>query len=535
MRIFVSHRLDDEDSHTEKAAAAAAPPPKPTGGKDFSALLHAAAAHHVLPQKKSTRKWTLVIEGGLLIQQLDHDSAKEVDRKWEAGLPLLGNVKEEAAEGDDSLRAKKYEMSAKNQFQTEIQELKTAKPLVFTHLFDKMEVEMKAVKESSNEDGSSTDASTTQVQTFTWNRDKSLTPDSHAFFVVYNEEGRVPLTDPNDKDSSEAPKAEYNSDFILTQIKLYRRQGTELYKPSDSLCQVLFPALDGKKPIPQSKKRKAQDVSNEQLSDIPKDVIIPNTMTMEEVLRAIFYYIRTRNLHDPADLSVINFDDALTELFGIHRMSLADLRRTLLEKGLLVRAGPGTHPIILNYKMTKEGSEPLKEEKPRATSAIESTKGEEQNTRTRSSNDACKEKADPAEKQAHFQTILCCDADIEIPNIYHLRTRDILRRINHREHEYTSCRNKAKNALAAMKIGEEAAKQAIDETITGSNLSSDLKQVWMALANGSHEGGEAQRAALIELRTISLMEKLEERTTKAREYWDVVEACRSLIDGGSQN
>lgn len=531
MRIFVSHRLDDEDKHTEKAAAAAAaPPPKPTGGKDFSALLHAAAAHHVLPQKKSTRKWTLVIEGGLLIQQLDHDSATDVDRRRDAGLPLLGRIHDEA-EGDDSLRAKKYEMSAKNQFQTEIQELKTAKPLMFTHLFDRMEVEMKAVKESSNEDG---DASTTQVKSFTWNRDKSLTPDSHAFFVVYNEEGRVPLTDPNDKDSTEAPKAQYNSDFITTRIKLYRRQGTELYKPSDSLCQVLF---NGKKPaIPQSKKRKAQDVSNEQLSDIPKDVIIPNTLTMEEVLRAIFYYIRTRNLHDPADLSVINFDDALTELFGIHRMSLADLRRTLLEKGLLVRVGPGTHPIILNYKMTKEGAEPLKEEKPEDspnTTSIESTKGKEQTTRTRSSNDTGNEKADPTNKQAHFQTMLSCDADIDIPNIYNLRTRDILRRINHREHEYTSCRNKAKNALVATKIGEEAAKQAIDETITGSNLSSDLKQVWMALANGSHEGGEAQRAALIELRTISLMEKLEEKTALARGYWDVVEACRLLVDDGS--
>ena len=183
-------------------------------------------------------------------------------------------------------------------------------------------------------------------------------------------------------------------------------------------------------------------------------------------------------------------------------------------------------------------AEPLKEEKPEDspnenTTSIESTKGKEQTTRTRSSNDTGNEKADPAEKQAHFQTMLSCDADIDIPNIYNLRTRDILRRINHREHEYTSCRNKAKNALVATKIGEEAAKQAIDETITGSNLSSDLKQVWMALANGSHEGGEAQRAALIELRTISLMEKLEEKTALARGYWDVVEACRLLVDDGS--
>ena len=52
----------------------------------------------------------------------------------------------------------------------------------------------------------------------------------------------------------------------------------------------------------------------------------------------------------------------------------------------------------------------------------------------------------------------------------------------------------------------------------------------MALAKGSHDGGEAQQAAWIDLRTTSLIEKLEERCSVARGHWDVVNACRSLCN-----
>ena len=540
MRIFVSHRLDDESNHLVEPTATVAPPPKPLGGKDFGALLSAAAAHHVLPKKKSTRKWTLVIEGGLLINQLDHESAREVDRRWDSSLPLLGNVIEKDAG---------YSARAKKIVQSEPLELnQTVKPLLFTHLFDKVEVEMKAVKSSDVEDAAASSAEGTNnaqmVKTFNWERLKSNTPDSHAFFIVYNEEGRVPLTDPNENERNESSQAEYDSDFISAQVKLYRSKGKqEMYAPSDQLCEVLFPTFIGKKPISQNKKRKSQDMTNEVTAVAPKDIVIPNLLTMDEALFAIFNYIRTNNLHDPTDLSIINFDDPLTGLFGTNRMLMAELRKSLLERGLLVKVEPGTHPIILNYKMTKEGAESLVEEKTNTTnsthdaSAVSTQSNSETVTRTRSSNDAGKGKYEPAGKggpeEPHIQTMLSCDLDIEIPNIYHLRARDILRKINHREHEYTSCRNKAKNALVATNISEEIAKQAVDDTVTGSNLTPDVKQVWMALANGAHEGGEAQHAALIELRTTSLMGQLEERVESARKYWEVVNACRSIGDANS--
>jgi hypothetical protein len=72
------------------------------------------------------------------------------------------------------------------------------------------------------------------------------------------------------------------------------------------------------------------------------------------------------------------------------------------------------------------------------------------------------------------------------------------------------------------------AKQAVDDAITGTNLRPDLKQVWMALANEANEGGEAHQSALIELRTASLMEKLEERAAAANRYWSIVETCKFI-------
>ncbi|KAL7522666.1 hypothetical protein ACHAWX_007361 [Stephanocyclus meneghinianus] len=558
MRIFVSHRVDDQSSHATqretKVTSTAVPNQAPKGGKDFSALLSAAAAHHVLPQKKSIRKWTLVVEGGLLIKHLDHESAKEVDRRWDSDLPILGQVDEKCA--DDSLRATKSEIPQREQWQggrTDRENDVTIEPLLFTHLFDRIEVEMKAMKLSSNAvvANATTDTESDpgqRVTTFTWDRAKSNTPDSRAFFIVYNEEGFIPMSDPSEKASIETPKADYKSDYISAEIKLFRRQGDEgNYIPSVRLCEVFFPTFLGKKQVAHGTKRKASELSDEsQLQgDVPNDVVIPNTLTMDEVLRAIFFYIRTRSLQDATDLSIINNDETLSDLFGCNRMLLSEVKRIMLEKNMLVKVEPDSHPIIFNYKMTIDGAEPLAEDifdfqGKQVSIAPLAQLNDEATTRTRLSNDAegsraLKEKDDDSAgkkktKILPLQTMLSCDVDIEVPNLFHLRTRDILRRIKYREFEYTSCRYKAKNALVATKIDEETAKIAVEDAITGKGYAPHFKQVWMALAKGSHEGGEAQRAALIELRTISLMEKLEERTSIARGYWDIVEACKGLTE-----
>ena len=74
------------------------------------------------------------------------------------------------------------------------------------------------------------------------------------------------------------------------------------------------------------------------------------------------------------------------------------------------------------------------------------------------------------------------------------------------------------------------AKLVVGDVVTGKGYAPYHRQVLMAMAAGSNPGGEAQRAALIDLRTASLMEKLEEQCSLAHGYWQIVNACKSLCN-----
>eukprot|EP00584_Thalassiosira_punctigera_P011517 CAMPEP_0172569590 /NCGR_PEP_ID=MMETSP1067-20121228/124145_1 /TAXON_ID=265564 ORGANISM="Thalassiosira punctigera, Strain Tpunct2005C2" /NCGR_SAMPLE_ID=MMETSP1067 /ASSEMBLY_ACC=CAM_ASM_000444 /LENGTH=707 /DNA_ID=CAMNT_0013361455 /DNA_START=70 /DNA_END=2193 /DNA_ORIENTATION=- len=648
MRIFVSHRVeggedvDAKEGKGEKKAdvgadaasssAAAAPAPatgRPSGGKDFSALLHSSAhqnaennsasssgeAKRPLPARQSqprkgVRRWMLVVEGGLLIKHLDHESAKEVDARLDAGLSILGRDSgvEDERDGKAVMREKStHRIPQRDQWRggtSERENERDIEPLKFTHLFDRLEVELRAYKKTDKSSEPLEPAVTrsglgavaeapppalpADVKMFTWERSKSDAPDSHAFFVAYDEESEFkPM-------GGKVFKSEFNLDRVAAKIKLFRRRGEEeAYVPSAQLCGVFFPTFIGKKAAGEvkykekssskSKKRKRlgggsggggsdnlsnspssshlehHDASNSSLGSIPlgkesafasrqaqsgvaspgggaaaaasvasgeeKDVHVPNTVTMDEALHAIFFYIRSRNLQDATDLSIINNDERLSILFGCGRMLFSAVRGLLLEKQLLVKVEQCTNPIMFNYVMTLDGAEPLTK-KSLAKKAFQSGEAE---TMARTRSDNIQADPEPREDIPH-QTMLSCDVDIEVPNLFHVRTRDILRRTKYREFEYTSGRIKSLRSLAAAGVSEETAKLAMGDVVTGRGYAPHHRQAWMALAKGSHEGGEAQRAAWIDLRTATLMERLEERCSVARGWWDVANACRGLCD-----
>jgi hypothetical protein len=571
---------------------------RPGGGKDFSALLQSSAAHQAAASavvdakprppparqpRKGMRRWILVVEGGVLIKQLDHDSAREVDSRLDAGLPILGcrggNDDDDDDDDDDAedlAQSKAVRIPLRDQWRggnTERENEKDFERLQFTHLFDRMEVEMRIVKQSdrSAEAGGETSAITRSglgdVETFTWERAKSNTPDSNAFFVVHNEQSEfIPM-------GGKVFKSTFKVDHISATVKLYRRQADGgNYLPSPQLCGVFFPTFIGKKAVAElnskdksgskSKKRKRSggetmslisssvcsenDASNSsaittanddgaltghQPSSTSADSHIPNTLTMDETLHAIFFYIRTRNLQDVIDLSVVNNNEELTNLFGCSRMLFSDVRSLLVEKQLLVKVEPCTHPIVLNYDMTLDGAEPLTKKRHVKTSTEKVHEGELTTRRRAVNNEAesAQPDGDQVELEPH-QTMLSCDVDIDIPNFFHVRTREILRRTKYREFEYTSNRIKALRSLVATKVDEETAKQVVADVVTGKGYAPYHKQALMAMVKGSHPGGEAQRAALIDLRTASLLEKLEEQSLLARGYWDVVNACKGLCE-----
>ena len=44
----------------------------------------------------------LVVEGGLLVKHIDHDNAKAIDARLEAGLPILGCTTSKGSKGGNN-------------------------------------------------------------------------------------------------------------------------------------------------------------------------------------------------------------------------------------------------------------------------------------------------------------------------------------------------------------------------------------------------------------------------------------------------
>lgn len=595
MRLFISHRLEEGSDDEEKnntasvdkggAAAPASSAPanqpaiKPGGGKDFGNLLASSAHENAQKQaeeakrkeadvdrpKKGIRRWTLVIEGGLLIKHLDHASAKEVDRRLDNGLPILGCMQDT----DEDRNGLKMNEPLKREIWlggvAERQDEKVIDPLIFTHLFDKVEVELSIVKKSKKTEV----APPSTKKTITWERSKAKTPDSNAFFIVHDEEHEFkPM-------GGKVFKSEFNVDHIDAKIKLFRRKGDEeTFIPTPKMCELFFPSFIGlkakgdmtsKEKTKKSKKRKLTlSVSSNSLDkaanlsmdpsssttnaadntvatgipvvgEVPQQVVleekegVPNTITMDEALAAVFFYVRTRDLQDSQDASIINNDDQLSKLFGCNRMLLSAVRSLLIQKGLLVKVEPCTQPIIFNYEMTQDGKEPLTIK--RASAAPEKTNDDTTSSGRRRASTSVEKSASAEEEEeeaAPMQTMLSCDIDIDVPNLFHNRSKDVLRRIKNREFEYTSARTKAFRSLLATNVHEETARHVLGDAARGRGYASYHKKAWMALAQGSHEGGEAQNAAMIDLRTTSLVEKLEEKCSMARGFASAVQACKGL-------
>ena len=620
MRIFISHRLEvGEDKKKEEvsssanissssdnaapsssttASAAASAVPKPGGGKDFGNLLNSSAreaadkqqqqqqkasaakeskkettSNAVEGPKKGIRRWTLVIEGGLLIKHLDHVSAKEVDRRLENGLPILGCIDDDSQKNNSNkgggLKRELWPGGV-----AERQDEKVIDPLQFTHMFDKLEVEFSIVKKAKKSEV----APHSTKKKFTWERSKAKTADSSAFFIVHDEEHEFkPM-------GGKVFKSEFNVDHVDAKIKLFRREESseENYIPTPKMCEVFFPPFIGlksdgdMKPKDKTKKSKklklTLSVSNTSLdksihstqssssmalpttsgaaavTDInavatgvapigmaPPQVKleekegVPNSITMDEAVAAVFFYVRSRNLQDTQDPTIINNDDKLSKLFGCNRMLLSAVRPLLIQRGLLVKVEPCTHPIIFNYAMTPDGKEPLKPKKVEVP-----LEKDDDDTKTggrrRISTLEKQSEEEEEEKEAPIQTMLSCDIDVHVPNLYHNRSKNVLRRIKNREFEYTSARTRAFRSLLTTFVHEDTSRQVLGDAARGRGYASYHKKAWMALAQGAVDGGEAQKAAMIDLKTTSLVEKLEERCAMAQGFTSVVQACKGLGD-----
>ena len=437
--------------------------------------------------------FTLVIEGKLLVGHLDHASAEAVEREAAAEARL--QMEEDEVTDELLIRSTDrtlYRGKSENEGDVPVEKIH------FTHFFNKMTVSLQTIfqapepemtpKKSSrakikrSEERSLTSSAPTEM---VWNR--GMTADARAWFVKYS-----PATPPADQ--------ELHS--VVSTITLWPRPGPDrLYKPSLSLASALFPEhkpITATKRKGSSKKKRrrsgADDMPEEEEEDIPldNDIFVPPTLTMKEIVSAIFFYIQEKKLQDEMEPSVIVNDKALTNLFQCDRMNFADVQQLLLSKALITDATQ--EPTVLTYIMTPDTASPAFGEA-------------------------------NSEHPEQIPHVLSFDTDVYVEGVFHFRARELLRRIKRREFEYTSSRTRARNMLVAGRANEEVVKTRIEDAVCGRGYMPDHIPVWLALAKAAPPKSEARASAQIDAKTCFLLERLEHHCRAAQAAWDVVDAC----------
>jgi len=246
---------------------------------------------------------------------------------------------------------------------------------------------------------------------------------------------------------------------------------------------------------------------------LENDIIMPPTLTRSEALRAIFLYIKDNRLQDVSDLSTINNDAKLEDLFGCKRMQFSQVNSLLLSRKLLLPANPADPinkkadaPIKFVYVMSPDGAD------------VSTMVDLEEDPLLLLGED-------------YAPTMMSCDVDVNLPGVFQERTRELMRRIKAREYEYNSARNRALKALlpsGSNKVDEDIVKEAIDDTVNGRGLSASTNlPVLLALSREAPEGSEVGIQCAADARIADIMERLEQKVQAAQACRDIVEACKS--------
>ena len=246
---------------------------------------------------------------------------------------------------------------------------------------------------------------------------------------------------------------------------------------------------------------------------LENDIIMPPTLTRSEALRAIFLYIKDNRLQDVSDLSTINNDAKLEELFGCKQMQFSQVNSLLLSRKLLLPANPADStdkkadaPIKFVYVMSADGAD------------VSTMVDLEEDPMLLLGED-------------YAPTMMSCDVDVNLPGMFQERTRELMRRIKAREYEYNSARNRAHKALlpsGSNKVDEDIVKDAMEDTVNGRGLSASTNlPVLLALAREAPEGSEVGLQSAADARIADILERLEQKVQAAQACRYIVEACKS--------
>lgn len=547
LRLFITHQCADETLQV--------PIPDPLTGE--------IDPNSELKKEVKRNKWNLVIEGRLLVGHLDHESAAAVDEYFTIMQEQQG--KRYVTHSDTVVDV--TDMTTRERAQTRfIHDREGEEPLApikFAHFFERISVSFQTyqkrkthtnqmvhleqsssksarVKRKSSSRSSLSPDTPSQSKkkivyhsdgvntTLFWNRQRpnvsttsggaSTSPiislDTNAFHAIYSEE----------------KEPEQMENTVVATIRLHRRQGEPRYKPSDAFVQAILPYFHPKKlDIP---------ALNQMYVNAPpmdNDIQIPRVLTMDEAMDAIYLYSKEKNLLDEANLGSIINDAKLESLFECKIMTMHQVKEWLLSKGHLapvIVGTPGDAPVVLTYIMTKDN----------ATESMEEDQSDQ--TNHASEHESGGEALEPDIKKRRmlakpqtqenepvvFPNLLSCDIDVDVPHLYHIRTRDILRRIKIREYEYAQGRTAALRSIEQSGANEDIVKEYMDHILRGKAYTKYHIPVLMALAKMAPEGSEARQALHIDMQTACLIDRVEHHVAKVKALWKIVERCRNVND-----
>lgn len=549
LRLYITHTFEEAVEKETKVVSVETPPQiHPSIDNPFAPIPTPPP-----PQTKeivvesNVNKWSTVIEGKLLVTDKDHQSAAAFERASKAlALKDGGRVYQTQ---NDSESIDTSDMSLRERTATRFMHDREGEehlvPVKFTHYFDRISVtfqtfqedkamaEMLGKKTPSKRNKKKNAKSPTPPPVLNkystnglktslfWNRERATAPgsgasksfsmDTHAFHALY--------TEPCEEEGLE--------NTVVATIRLHRKELKAKYKPSSTLCSSLLPFLVPKKaPIEHSETAPPEH----------NDVQIPTVLTMEEAVGAVEFYVRENKLwtRDAEGTMKITNDDKLEQLFGVKEMTMGELQRLFLSRGLLVPCilgTPGDSPVVLKYVLTKDKATNAKDAAKSDNDKESEDKLDQPIPKRRRVDDKMDNSAHSAVSDNEFiPNLLTCDISVDVAHLYHSQCREILRRVKIREYDYASCRTKALRTVEHTKASEDTVKDRLENIVRQRGLTTGHQPLLAVLAKESPEGSETRIAAHLDMKTALLVEKLEDHVERASACWEIVNKSRGVVD-----
>jgi len=562
LRLYISHHCDLE---TVEVPISPPVPATPVANENANAITNANANANVegtdtspaaVPNEIKTKevkknKWNIEIEGRLLIGHKDHEAAELLEKSAKVLAKKEGRsyVTQSDVTSDANMTSRER---AATRFMHDREGEDPVLPIKFAHFFDRVSVSFQTYQKKSELKNAAsftpgkprskrgTNPSRKQAPTPPV-RKENYTTNGVVSSLFWNRQRNNPSNPSSVQNAldTNAYHAIYNDDLepegyenkIIATIRLHRRWQEQRYRPSNAFCIALLPSFLPKKQLPTAMTNHPTNGVQAPPPPPPvsNDINVPSLMTIDDGLQFFHHYIKKNNLLDANDLSTVNNNPVLEELFGCKTMNVSSIQSLFLSRKLMVPSILGTAedcPIVLTYVMKKENATNSKNRtdgKDADSGSSTDMMGESSPKRRRMSTSPVPQE-DVEEPTAN---LLSCDIDIDVPHLYHGRTRDILRRIKIREYEYTSCRTKALRTVEYSRANEDIIKERLENIVKGKALTSNHLPVLAALAKAAPDS-EARKAAHFDAKTTLLVDRLVEHSQKAKSCWDIIDNCLSM-------